>query len=758
MNDFNGNEDESEDAYNDINNNNLNDNNNNQNNEKHEQDNINYQEYQYDDNNQLNLNNKYNEDEIIMDNNLNPNAGYDINEINDNMINDQNLDLNNNDYYMGEENGGEEGEEMSHENIMENQFQQGENDQIEYQDENDVNLEQDYNEINHINNINNNINNIEYDNNLINDNEDENEIMNMGEDDMNINSYNSNNNENLDDNLLYNENNEENINTINSININPELAFNNNNEINEINDLNEIDIMKNNNLNYLNRNNNNSKKRINLINQNNDIESLKLLIINLQNKINFLQNQNQQLKLNSKNRINIDNRKDPNYDIIENSIKQGTILLDDVKRKNYNLNNRIKNLEIQNQQLNYQLIETNQKLSRMVKDQQNLNINNNFNSNNINATITKLNSKIDENEIIISKLKFDKKNLQMKLDEANKSHEKELKLMLNYKNSELSVYQKAIDKFKKQISNKPNIILNDDNNNYNINFSNNINYLQKMTEYENKISTLSNELNIFSLEKKKLLNKINTLQNNLMEKDNTINTLNKKIIETEGNFNLKLLEMQQFSDENKDELDQIVSERDELLKKNQELSSGLINFGDKVKEANLIFINKTQFYNKSLDAYKNKIKDYKNKITILKRKVNELYLVIEKMKLNNHNFRLNPVFNNFHKNLVSTPGVYRHNRGEMTPFTKRFFRDKDNISLYNMNKKSNISVLDNEININNLSHSINGIKNTSNFLDNGNGQSNLGDTEDKLEYDQKQYLEHFKSFLSKLDNQFSQEI
>ena len=32
-----------------------------------------------------------------------------------------------------------------------------------------------------------------------------------------------------------------------------------------------------------------------------------------------------------------------------------------------------------------------------------------------------------------------------------------------------------------------------------------------------------------------------------MEKQfNIINTLNKKIIETEGNFNLKLMEMQQF--------------------------------------------------------------------------------------------------------------------------------------------------------------------------------------------------------------------
>ena len=368
----------------------------------------------------------------------------------------------------------------------------------------------------------------------------------------------------------------------------------------------------------------------------------------------------------------------------------------------------------------------------------------NQNNNEINSTISKLKNKIDESDIIISKLKFDKKNLENKLEETNKSHENELKLMLNYKNSELSVYQKAIDNFKKQISNTSN---ND--------LLNNGNYLQKFSEYQNKINTLSNELSNFTLDKKKLENKINSLKSNLLEKDNTINSLNKKIIETEGNFNLKLLEIQQFSDENKEQFNQLVSERDELLKKNQELSNGLLKFDDKVKEANLIFINKTEFFNQSLNAYKNKIKDYKSKIGILKKKINELYLVIEKMKINNNNLGYNEELNRFHKDFESTPGVYRLRKRGMTPISKKLFRDKDNISLYNMNKRNNLSVLDNEFNFNNLNNSIGNYneKNTNNFIENGYGKIiNLANNEDKIEYDQKQYLENYKSFLSGLDS------
>ena len=342
----------------------------------------------------------------------------------------------------------------------------------------------------------------------------------------------------------------------------------------------------------------------------------------------------------------------------------------------------------------------------------------------------------------------------MKLKEAKISHENELKLMLNYKNSELSVYQKTIDNLKnKMLNNNNNNIMNKE-----LNLPKNIknkNYIEKVTEYENKINTLSNEINSYNLDKKKLENKINSLKNNLIEKDNTINILNKKIIETEGNFNLKLMEIQQFSDENKEQFNQLINERDELLKKNQELSNGLLQFDDKVKEANLIFINKTEFYNKSINIYKNKIKDYKNKISILKKKVNELYIIIEKMKLNGNIFQFNNNLNSAYKNNFTTCRPFHHARGARTPYARRYFKEKDDISLYNINKKNNISVFDdNDINnLNNIS-GFQGILNGKK-MDNENGQNNFEEKDDKLDYDQRKYLENYKSFLSGLDYQMN---
>ena len=191
------------------------------------------------------------------------------------------------------------------------------------------------------------------------------------------------------------------------------------------------------------------------------------------------------------------------------------------------------------------------------------------------------------------------------------------------------------------------------------------------------------------------------------------------------------------------------------------MSNGLLQFDNKVKEANLIFINKTEFYNQSLNVYKNKIKDYKNKISILKKKINELYLVIEKIKLNgNYDFNkdinnISNINNRFNRHLVSTPGPYRHARGAKTPFSKSYFRDKDELSLYNYNKKNNISIFDEK-----AFNSANNINITS-FQDNykekkinmDNGLSNFEDNDNKLDYDQRKYLENYKSFLSGLDYQ-----
>ena len=554
---------------------------------------------------------------------------------------------------------------------------------------NDNNINANYEEIYDLNDIN---NNDELNNNNTN--------INLEEEYNN--AYYNNMPEIFDPNILY-----KNENQNNSFKQEEELNDNNNYNIyfDDINEFDENIINNNDNINNYNKN-----QKID------DIESLKLYILNLEKKCSFLEKENEMIKLNKES--------DPNYSIVENSLKQGTILLEDVKRKNFNLNKKIKILENENQELNYKLIEANQKIKRFQTNIKNNNIHTNKN---LNSILIKLNKKVDESEILISKLKFDKKLLETKLSENKKYHENELNLMLNYKNSELSVYQKAIDDFKSQNNN--NIHLNNNDKNTN-----------------NKINIFKNKLKKINDKNKNLEEKIKAQKKNLIEKDNLINSLNKKIIELEGNFNLKMIEMQQISAENDAQISKLINEKNELIKNNEKLSNGLMQFDNKVKEANLIFINKTDFYDKSISLFKNKINEYKNKIILLKKKIKELNLIIEK---NNNNTK--PKLNNndiFEKNMSFTPGSFIIPKRRMTPFTTKFFDDKSDFiqnNSINMNlNKTNIDIIQdkNKTNFDYLNRSQISQINNNNILDN-----NLGYEEDN---NQKIFLEKYKSFLTKL--------
>ena len=547
--------------------------------------------------------------------------------------------------------------------------------------------EEEPNNINNENNINDEFEE-EYDNDNINNNE-YNNIKENNNINYNFNNYNNNINNNLEYNFEYENKNVDDENNL----IEQEEELNNNNDFDNVNELDNININDNNNQ-YNNK-------------QLNDIESLKLYIINLENKCAALEKENNIIKLNKE--------KDPNYSIVENSIKQGTILLDDVKRKNFNLNKKINLLEKQNQELSYKLIEANQKLKRLqINKKDNFNFSNNKD---INSLILNLNNKIDEREIIISKLKFDKKILENKISEEKKYHENELNLMLNYKNSELSVYQKAIDDFKSQTNN--NIYLNENIDN-------------------NQIISLKNKIKFFSSKVKTLEKKIIMLNNNLKEKDDLIDDLNKKIIGLEGNFNLKSIEMQQILTENETQIRQLINEKNELIKNNEKLSKGLLQFDNKVKEANMIFINKTEFYEKSMEIFKNKIKEYKNKIVILKNKINELNLDHEKNKIvNSNNNKLNNDI--FHKNIFSNPCSIIRPKRRMTPFTRKFF-DEKNEYIHNISmNKTNLDILEN----NNMSMNIHNLNKSQIYP-----EKEFGYEEDN---NQKLYLENYKSFLNGLD-------
>jgi chromosome segregation ATPase len=415
--------------------------------------------------------------------------------------------------------------------------------------------------------------------------------------------------------------------------------------------------------------------------------------MNLQQNCSSLAQENKKLKLMLQKNNQNNNKIEPNYELMENSIKQGNILL---KQK-------ILVLEKQNKELNYKLIESNQKIKKLQNNNKNIDTN-------TNDEINKLKNIIDENEIKISKLELDKKSLEQKLEDYQRAHQNEIKLMLDYKNSELSVYQNLVDKYKN----------NTNNNNSNINNNNNSNNL-----------TLKN-----------VQMQINKMKQEIASKNNIINSLNKKISQFNEDYNKKLLELKQSSNENinqtQEQVEQLIIERDELLRKNENLTRGLMQFNDKVKEVNIIYNNKTENYNKNILAFKEKLKEYKLKVNALKKKNDELNMIIKKYKINSNNDIYSNNFYNYDEycltNRYDNYNKYLERRVE---------------SPYIGNRKNVFPYTDNRNNMKNNNMTFTYERNENNF------NINPDYMEDQLDLSQKKYLENYKSFLSGLDDQLS---
>ena len=677
-----------------------------------------------------------NEEELLMNNGENNN----INELNNMNI------YNNDDYYDEEMEGGDngEGEQDFGEEIdlnqmnMQQQFQGVEEEEEEYGGNNGMNDINDMNNMNNVNdinydeegNFNNNENNeYEYNLNYLNNINNNNADFQMNNNNKINNNYFDNGNE-IENNEVPYENEleqgnedqyidegeggymgEGDINNVNIIQGQPNNIDNNKNiELNDMDNYlenqnleNEEEMNENVNPNEMQDNFNEENIDINnmniLNNENNDLESLKIVIMNLEQKCSSLSQENARLKMviqkksqNNNNKNNIE----PNYELMENSIKQGSILLNDNKIKNENLKQKIVELENKNKELNYKLIESNQKLKRLQANNNNKNMNTN-----INEEINKLNNIIDENEIKISKLEIDKKNLEQKLDETQKSHANEIKLMLDYKNSELSIYQNILDKYKNSNIGNNNTVSNNVSNNDNLSLMN-------------------------------VQTQINKMKQEIAKKNNIINALNIKITQFNEDYNNKLLEIKQSSNENinqtQEQVEQLIIERDELLRKNENLTKGLMQFNDKVKEVNLIYNQKLDFFNKSILANNEKMKEYKLKVITLKKKIDELNNVIKKYRINN-----GETYNNYYN---PEDKCLTNRYGEMNIKNSPFIENKRNVIPFT-------DMRNNNINNYSLTYERNGNDIDKEFF------------EDQLDVSQKKYLENYKIFLSGLDEQIN---
>ena len=279
---------------------------------------------------------------------------------------------------------------------------------------------------------------------------------------------------------------------------------------------------------------------------------------------------------------------------------------------------------------------------------------------------------MDEKDIQISKLNLDKENLEKKIILLNQTHQKEIKSILDYKNSELNIFKNLLNN---QISTKNNAVDG------------------------GTFPSLSDNSNFSNINMKNIQLEINKLKKEIESKNSIIKALNQKITKFNNDYNKKLVEIKQNSNEYinqiQEQVEQLIIERDELLRKNENLTRGLNQFNDKVKEVHLLYNKKTQKYQRDILVYKSKIKQYENEIK-----------KIQNNSKINYSEDINDEINDNKNNIIFSNKYERYNKKKFINMNN----DNDNINneklneidssqkLYLENYKSFLFGLDKQIN------------------------------------------------------------
>ena len=344
---------------------------------------------------------------------------------------------------------------------------------------------------------------------------------------------------------------------------------------------------------------------------------MKLFIKNLENKISSQQAEIESLK---NTILNLEKEKiklTSSLSIKENSLKDSTSILDNLKIKNEQYENKISELEKENAELNYAIAELTQK-NKSLMNTQILNSNNQ----NLNSQIQVLTDQLNEVSIIKSKLEFDKNNLMNKLTEIQNEHENEIRILTKIKKSEIYKQNKTKKNLKNGLNSLNNTINTDsipstiNNNNQ---YSNAI--MDEFNELEKKTKLTSDENN----ELKKLLNELQRkneeYENLILIKDKSIRNLQKKNKEIEDDLNSKNEEIIINSEENLSQakealntVDKLLLEREDIIRQNAELRYAYEQFNNGVKEANDLFIKKTKTLENIIIKNNKKIQEHQEQI------------------------------------------------------------------------------------------------------------------------------------------------
>ena len=250
---------------------------------------------------------------------------------------------------------------------------------------------------------------------------------------------------------------------------------------------------------------------------------------------------------------------------------------------------------------------------------------------NKNEEIMKLNSKINQYELALSKTIMEKKLLETRLDNCKKDFNRVLKLMNNLKDNQLQSVQKRLNEMKKnEAKNNSNFNLNKRILEYKIKEDSKF-YGDRINNLQEKNEKISSENIALDEENKNLKNIIQKNNLNLKYKDGLIKTLNEKIKQISDEYKSMVDSLVNNNEQSQFQINQLFDENDRI-KKDRDM---LILEMNKLRENLADYNNEKKQNNKTLEIYRSKLNKYKTNIMILKQRINELLTKSDQNRINN---------------------------------------------------------------------------------------------------------------------------
>ena len=171
---------------------------------------------------------------------------------------------------------------------------------------------------------------------------------------------------------------------------------------------------------------------------------MKSYIKNLEQVISKQQNEIKLLKMSNSNYEKDKIKNTSLLNLKENNLRDTTLILENLKFKNKILESKNSELEKENVEINDFNAELKQK-NRILMNSQ-------FYSQNKNSQYINLINELNEVSVIKSKLEFEIKNLQNKINEITIQYENEIKLITKMKNEKIIEKNKIISEFEKELN------------------------------------------------------------------------------------------------------------------------------------------------------------------------------------------------------------------------------------------------------------------------------------------------------------------